>query len=259
MTFDNLIFTREDHICTIKINNPTTLNALNSSTLKELGEAADMIKADKSIYVLIITGEGRSFVAGADITEMKSLNSEEGKRFGLMGAEVFRKIESLPIPVIAAVNGFALGGGCELALACDIRLASVNAKFGQPEVSLGITPGFSGTVRLSKTVGIGKAKEMIFTGGVINAEEALKIGLVNRVIEHEKLIEEAIKLAVTICDKAPIAVKYSKEAINRASECDTDTAVMIESSLFGLCFATDDQKEGMGAFLEKRKPEFKNR
>ena len=214
---------------------------------------------DNGILAVVLTGEGRAFVAGADISEMKSKNAIEGEIFGKLGASVFRKIELLPKPVIAAVNGFALGGGCELAMSCDIRLASTKAKFGQPEVGLGITPGFSGTQRMPRLIGMGKAKELIYTADIIDAAEAYRIGLVNHVYEPEALMEEAMKMAEKIASKAPIAVKNSKEAINRGIQTDMDSAVAIEAYLFGLCFASEDQKEGMTAFFEKRKANFQNK
>ena len=214
---------------------------------------------DNGILAVVLTGEGRAFVAGADISEMKSKNAIEGEIFGKLGASVFRKIELLPKPVIAAVNGFSLGGGCELAMSCDIRLASAKAKFGQPEVGLGITPGFSGTQRMPRLIGMGKAKELIYTADIIDAAEAYRIGLVNHVYEPEALMEEAMKMAEKIASKAPIAVKNSKEAINRGIQTDMDSAVAIEAYLFGLCFASEDQKEGMTAFFEKRKANFQNK
>ena len=190
---------------------------------------------------------------------MKSLNAYEGKKWGEDGARVFRKIESLNKVVIAAVNGFALGGGCELTMACDIRIASTKAKFGQPEVGLGITPGFSGTQRLPRIVGMGKAKELIYTAKHVNAEEAYRIGLVNKVVEPEKLMEEAYAMAKTIQANSVMAVNYSKESINRGIETDIETGIAYEANIFGLCFATEDQKEGMAAFVEKRKPNFNNK
>ena len=252
MAYTKLIVEKQDNICTVKINNPEALNALNSTILKELDAAFTAIGEDDSVDVVILTGEGRSFVAGADI-------SVEGKAFGELGAAVFRKIELLNKVVIAGVNGFALGGGCELAMACDIRIASVKAKFGQPEVGLGITPGFSGTQRLPRIVGLGKAKELIYTADVIVAEEAYRIGLVNKVVEPEALMDECMAMAKKIVAKAPLAVRYAKEAINRGVETDIDTGISIESDLFGLCFSTEDQKEGMQAFLGKRGAEFKKR
>lgn len=247
------------NVLIIKINNPGALNALNSEVLTEIGQAFDEASKDDNINAIILTGEGKAFVAGADISEMSTLNAEQGKLFGEHGAGVFRKIEVMPKAVIAAVNGFALGGGCELAMACDIRIASEKAKFGQPEVTLGITPGFSGTQRLSRLVGLGKAKELIFTGNIIGAKEAKDIGLVNEVVEPDKLMETALEMAKKIASNAQIAVRYSKEAIDRGYQTDITTAIDIEANLFGLCFATEDQKEGMKAFLEKRKAEFKSK
>lgn len=257
MDYQNLIIEKQEQVCIVRINHPEALNALNSVILKELEQAFDVIARDEETDVVILTGEGRAFVAGADISEMSVMKAAEGKRFGCLGAEVFRKIELLEKPVIAAVNGFALGGGCELAMACDIRIASSKAKFGQPEVGLGIIPGFSGTQRLPRIVGVAKAKELIYTAGVIPAEEAYRIGLVNKVVEPEELMKEAMAMAVIIASNAQLAVRYAKEAINRGIETDIDTGIGLENALFGLCFATQDQKEGMDAFLWKRKPEFK--
>lgn len=256
MEHTKLIIQKEGSVCTVKINHPETLNALNSTILRELESAFSEIAEDTGIDVVILTGEGRSFVAGADISEMSSLNATEGKAFGELGAKVFRQIELLDKVVIAAVNGFALGGGCELAMACDIRIASTKAKFGQPEVGLGITPGFSGTQRLPRIVGLGKAKELIYTGDIISADEAYRIGLVNKVVEPEVLQIECMMMAKKIVSKASLAVKYSKEAINRGIETDIDTGIEVENNLFGLCFATEDQKEGMRAFLNKKAPVF---
>lgn len=257
MEYQKLIIERHERICILRINHPEALNALNTLILRELSEAFDEIAADRETDVVILTGEGRAFVAGADIAEMSVMKAHEGKQFGRLGAALFRKIELCAKPVIAAVNGFALGGGCELAMACDIRIASNKAKFGQPEVGLGITPGFSGTQRLPRLVGLGKAKELIYTAAVIHADEACRIGLVNRVVEPEELMNTCMAMANAIASKAQLAVRYSKEAINRGVETDMDTGIGIETALFGLCFATADQKEGMEAFLWKRKPEFK--
>ncbi|MGB5822979.1 MAG: enoyl-CoA hydratase-related protein [Proteocatella sp.] len=248
-----------ENVLIIKVNKPSALNALSNDVLSDIGEAFDEAAADENINVIILTGEGKAFVAGADIAEMSTMNATEGKAFGEHGAGVFRKIETMPKAVIAAVNGFALGGGCELAMACDIRIASEKAKFGQPEVGLGITPGFSGTQRMSRLVGLGKAKELIFTGNIINAKEAKEIGLVNAVVEPDKLMDVAMEMAKKIASNAQIAVKYSKEAIDKGYQTDISTAIDIEANLFGLCFATEDQKEGMAAFLEKRKAEFKSK
>lgn len=257
MDFKNLITKKEGNILTISINRPEALNALNSEVLSELDAAIEMTMADDEVYVVILTGEGRSFVAGADIAEMSSLDANEGREFASKGLRIFRKLEMMEKPVIAAVNGFALGGGCELALSCDIRIASTKAKFGQPETSLGITPGFGGTQRLPRIVGLGIAKELIYTAKTIGSEEALKIGLVNAIYEPEQLMEEAMKLAQSIAKNAQFAVRHSKSAINLGYECDINTGIEIERNLFGLCFATEDQKEGMKAFLEKRTAEYK--
>ncbi|HBY02172.1 MAG TPA: crotonase [Rikenellaceae bacterium] len=259
MNLKHISLTVENHIGKITISNPPTLNALNSLIIKELEQVIEVVAASSDIYVLIITGDGRSFVAGADISEMVNLNSDLGKAFGETGSAVFRKIELLEKPVIAAVNGFALGGGCELALSCDIRVASENAKFAQPEVGLGICPGFSGTVRMAKLLGPGKAKELIFTGRVIGAAEALEIGLVNCVVKQEEIMDKAMEMANMIATKAPIAIKYSKEAINNAMDLDSEKSIEMENILFGKCFSTKDQKEGMTAFLAKQKPLFTNK
>ncbi|WP_068555282.1 short-chain-enoyl-CoA hydratase [Thermotalea metallivorans] len=250
---------KEGRVAVITMNRPEALNALNTETLKELDAAVDQLATDSEVDVIILTGEGKAFVAGADIAEMKGLSAEEGRRFGILGQQIFRKLELMEKPVIAAVNGFALGGGCELAMSCDIRIASEKAKFGQPEVGLGITPGFSGTQRLARLIGISKAKEWIFTGDMVDAGEAERWGLVNKVVSHEQLMEEAIGLASKIASKAQLAVRYAKIAINRGMETDIDTGIQIEADLFGLCFATQDQKEGMAAFLEKRKPNFQSK
>ncbi len=243
----------EDRIALLTIDRPKALNALNSSVLEELDQAIDAVDLQE-VRVLIITGSGeKSFVAGADIGEMSNLTKEEGSAFAKKGNDIFRKIESLPIPVIAAINGFALGGGCELSMACDIRLCSENAVFGQPEAGLGITPGFGGTQRLARIIGIGRAKELIFSTSNIKADEAYRIGLVNHVYPIEELLPQAKKLASRIAGNAPIAVRNCKKAINDGLQTDIDSAIVIEENLFGDCFETHDQKEGMGAFLEKRK------
>lgn len=258
MEFSTLKFEKpENGIAIIIINRPEALNALNTQVLNELEASLDSVRDDNEIQVLILTGAGRSFVAGADIAEMSSMTSLEGLAFGKKGAKVFRMIEQLPQPVIAAVNGFALGGGCELAMACDIRVASDKAKFGQPEVGLGIIPGFSGTQRLPRIVGVGKAKELIFTADIIRADEAVTIGLVNKCVPADSLMDEVMSMAKKIKSKAPIAVSLAKDAINRGTQTDLDTANSIENDLFALCFSTQDQKSGMKAFLNKEKAEFK--
>ena len=243
----------EGQIGIITINRPKALNALNSAVLDELDKTLDAVDQE-AIRCLILTGAGeKSFVAGADIGEMSTLTKAEGEAFGKKGNDVFRKLETFPIPVIAAVNGFALGGGCEISMSCDIRICSENAVFGQPEVGLGITPGFGGTQRLARIVGTGKAKEMIYGARNIKAEEAYRIGLVNNVYPAEELMPAAKKLASTIARNAPIAVRYWKRAINEGIQVYMDKAIVIEEKLFGSCFETCDQKEGMNAFLEKRK------
>lgn len=257
---NNIIFEKEDKLAFVTINRPKALNALNSETLKELNEVIDEIIKDEDIYAVVITGAGeKAFVAGADITEMKNMTVMEGRKFSMLGNSIFRKLENMEKPVIAALNGFTLGGGCELALACDIRIGSCKAKLGQPEAGLGITPGFGGTQRLSRLVGASIAKELIFTGKIIDANEAYRIGLINKVVEPEKLMEEAKALAAAIAANAPIAVRLSKTAINRGLQLDMDTAIMYEAEVFGECFSTEDQKEGMSAFVEKRNKNFKNK
>lgn len=253
MEYKYILQERQGPVCLLTLNHPETLNALNSALLKELGNVFDELEADKTITVVILTGAGRSFVAGADISEMSNLNAEEGRTFGYLGASVFRKIELSEKIVIAAVNGYALGGGCELAMACDIRIASVKAKFAQPEVGLGIIPGFSGTQRLPRLVGLGKAKELIYTGTPIDGTEAFRIGLVNKVTEPDQLLPEAKAMASAIASRPPLALKYAKEAINRGIETDIDTGIAFENTYFGLCFATTEQKLQMKAFLEKKK------
>jgi len=248
--------TLEDGIRSIVIDKPESLNALDTQVIKELSDEIDKVYNNNQIKVVILTGAGKAFVAGANISEMSVLNQEEGYKFGMAGAALFRKIETLPIPVIAAVNGFALGGGCELALACDIRIASDKAKFGQPEVSLGITPGFSATVRLPKIVGVGMAKELIFSGKIIDAVEALRIGLVNSVTTPEELMNSALELAKMIASRASGAVHKSKVSINDSSDMSTNEAIENECKLFSECFTTYEQIEGMKAFLEKRRPNF---
>lgn len=238
---------------------PKSLNALNSTILDEMNHFLDHFDCNK-YRCLIITGDGeKSFVAGADISEMANLNVPQGQTFGMRGANVFRKIETLHVPVIAAVNGFALGGGCELAMACDIRICSDNARFGQPEVGLGIIPGFSGTVRLARLVGMGMAKQLIYTGKAIKADEAMRIGLVNEVVPQAELMDKALELANQIAANAPLAVKAAKLCINAEYDMPMDEAIMYESGIFGKCFATQDQKNGMKAFLNKEKYVFEGK
>ena len=260
MELKNIILEKSEHLAIVTINRPKALNALNSETLKDLDIVLEDLEKDNNIYCVILTGYGeKAFVAGADISEMKDLSEEEGRDFGLLGNKVFRRLEKLDKPVIAAISGFALGGGCELAMACDIRIASEKAKFAQPEAGLGITPGFGGTQRLPRLVGEGKAKELIYTCATIKADEALSIGLVNKVVPLESLMDEAKAMASLIMANAPIAVKLCKDAINRGMQVDIDKAVEIEAGDFGKCFATEDQKEGMTAFMERRAKNFSNK
>ena len=259
MAYEFIKTENRDGIVIVTIDNEKNLNALNVKILKEIYNVFDELNEDKSVDVVIFAGTGRAFVAGADIAEMAPLNGPEGAIFGQIGSKSFRRIETLRYPVIAAVNGFALGGGCEVAMACDIRIASKKAKFGQPETGLGITPGFSGTQRLPRLVGMGKAKQLIFTASIISAEEAYRIGLVDELAEPEELMDKAVAMAKTIQKNAKFAVMYTKQAINAGMQTDIDSGMTIKEHVFGLCFATEDQKEGMKAFLEKRKPVFKKR
>lgn len=257
MDYKNILFTKENGIGILTINRPKALNALNTETVTELNDCVGKIENDPDVKVLIITGGGqKSFVAGADIVEMSTKNAIEGRHFGKISQDTFTRIENLPQPVIAAVNGFALGGGCELACACDFRYCSDNAKFGQPEVGLGITPGFGGTQRLPRVVGRGYGKELIFTARMIDAQEAYRIGLVNKVVPQDQLMDACMKTANEICANAKVAVQLSKSAVNRGINCDVITGIAYEDEVFGLCFATEDQKEGMAAFVEKREKHF---
>ncbi len=236
----------------ITINREQALNALNSEVLEELDKVISGIDTDV-IRAVVLTGAGeKSFVAGADIGEMSTLTKAEGEAFGKKGNDIFRKIETFPVPFIAAVNGFALGGGCEISMSCDIRIASENATFGQPETGLGITPGFGGTQRLARIVGPGMAKQLIYTARNIKADEALRIGLVNAVYPAEELMEQAEKMAGTIAGNAPIAVRACKKAINEGLELPMDEAIALEEKLFGSCFESWDQQEGMANFLRKK-------
>ena len=242
----------KDKIAVITINRPEALNALNSQVLDDLGAAFDSIDVNV-VRAVVLTGAGdKSFVAGADIGEMSTLTKAEGEAFGKKGNDVFRKIEEFPLPVIAAVNGFALGGGCEISMSCDIRICSENAMFGQPEVGLGITPGFGGTQRLARLIGAGMAKQLIYTARNIKADEAYRIGLVNAVYPQEELLAAAEKMASQIAANAPIAVRACKKAINDGLQTDIDSALVIEEKLFGSCFESEDQREGMANFLRKK-------
>ena len=260
---DYILYEQKGQTGIITINREKALNALNSQVLDELNTTLDAVNLDE-VRCLILTGAGtKSFVAGADIGEMSTLTKAEGEAFGKKGNDVFRKIETFPIPVIAAVNGFALGGGCEISMSCDIRICSDNAVFGQPEAGLGITPGFGGTQRLARLVGAGMAKQMIYTARNIKADEAYRIGLVNAVYTQEELLPAAEKMAAGIAKNAPIAVRNCKKAINEGLDLDMDAAVALKEKLFGDCFESEDQKYGMAFFLDKNKEKvkepFKNR
>jgi enoyl-CoA hydratase len=258
MAFKNVSIEKKEDIAIIKINRPQALNALNKETIIELTKAVGELSNDKNIKVAILTGEGdKAFIAGADIKQMANMSPLEAKEFAELGHGMLNKIEESRIPFIAAINGYALGGGCETLMACDICIAAKSAKLGQPEINLGIHPGFGGTQRLPRLVGRMKAKELLFTGRNIDADEALQIGLVNMVIEDEKLMETAEKIAGKIASKSPVQTQFIKELVNKCADIDLNTANSMEISYFASGFSTKDQKEGMKAFLEKRKPEFK--
>ena len=259
MEYKNILLAVKDKIAFVTINRPDKLNALNNATLDELKHCFNAIKNDNSVNVVIITGAGeKAFIAGADISELNKLNTVEGKIFSEKGQEVFNMIEKLGKPVIAVVNGFALGGGCELALACHIRIANEKAKFGQPEVNLGIIPGYGGTQRLTRLINSGRSSEMILTGDLIDSHEALRIGLVNKVFSSEEIINKATEMAEKISNKGQIAVRMALRAIVSCNDTSEAEGQNLESSLFAICCGTEDFKEGTLAFLEKRKPNFKN-
>ena len=258
MSYENIIFEIEGDVAVIRFNRPKALNAINPGVLEEVGDALDKIEADSGVRVLVLTGEGeKAFVAGADIAYMVKLSPLEGREFSRGGHELLFRLENLPIPVIACVNGFALGGGTEIAMACDFIYASENAKFGQPEINLGVIPGFGGTQRLSRLVGKAMAKELCMTGMMISAQEAKEIGLVNRVFPHGKLWEETLKTANLMAGKGKVSLRAAKRCIDRGFDVDLTSGCYMEADAFALCKASPDANEGMSAFLEKRKPEFK--
>ena len=260
MAFDNLLVERDGAVTTITINRPKVLNALNTATIDELRRAILELKADADIRVAILTGAGeKSFVAGADINELAVQTPTGGREHALKGQHVFDLIENMGKPVIAAINGFALGGGCELAMACTLRLAADSARLGQPEITLGLIPGYAGTQRLPRLVGRGRAMEMILTGAPVSADEAYRIGLVNRVVPAADLLGEAKKLAAQLASSAPIAMRYIINAVNKGVEMSFAEACQYEATLFGLVASTDDMREGTKAFLEKRKASFTGR
>ena len=260
MNYQNLLVEKKGHVATVTINRPDKLNALNSQTMNELKDAFTELKSDSETYVVIVTGSGeKAFVAGADISELNKLDVISGKSFAENGQAVFNLIKNLDKPVIAAVNGFALGGGCELALACHIRIASDNAKFGQPEVNLGIIPGYGGTQRLTRLINSGRAMEYILTGDMIDANEALRIGLISKVYPQAELMNKAMEMAKKITSKGQQAIRLSVKAVNMVDEVSGKEGLNYEASLFSLACGTEDFKEGTKAFLEKRKPDFKNK
>jgi enoyl-CoA hydratase len=260
MDYQNIIFEKEVDIAVVTFNRPKALNALNMEVLAEISDCLDRIAADEEIRAVILTGAGdKAFVAGADIKFMSTLSPLEAKKFATQGQEILFKLEGLPIPVIACVNGFALGGGNEIAMACDFIYASDKAQFGQPEINLGVIPGFGGTQRLSRLVGKGLAKELCLTGEMISAKRALEIGLVNKVFPPESLLEEAKKTARVMAQKGRVSIRAAKKVIDSGYDVDLRNALAMEADAFGLCFASEDQKEGMAAFIEKRKPVFKGK
>lgn len=254
MAYEYLTVEKEGRIAILTINRPKVLNAVDWDLVNELESAVDELSEDDNVRVIIITGTGKAFVAGADISAMSKMNSIEAREFARTGQRLTYGIENMEKVTIAAINGYAFGGGCELAMACDLRIASDKMKIGQPELKLGIIPGWAGTQRLSRLVGVGKAKELIFTGTPVGAEEALRIGLVNRVVGHESLLDEAKALAKKILEVGPIALKLAKTVINRGIDANFTTASSYEAEAFGVSFATDEAREGMKAFIEKRKP-----
>ncbi|MCL1919130.1 MAG: enoyl-CoA hydratase-related protein [Peptococcaceae bacterium] len=256
--FENVLLETKDRIATLTVNRPKVLNALNQQTLLDIKGAVEQFRDNEEADVLIITGAGeKSFIAGADIAFMVEMNSLEARSFAQLGADVFRLIETVSKPVIAAVNGFCLGGGCELAMACDFRICHEKSKFGQPEVGLGVIPGFGGTQRLPRLVGLGMAKQLLYTGEIIGAQEALRIGLVNAVTSPEDLMDEVMKVAQKVAAQGQVAVRLCKDAVHEGMQTDIDRGMALESNMFGLCFASEDQTEGMKAFVEKRKAQFK--
>ncbi|MGD9162408.1 MAG: enoyl-CoA hydratase-related protein [Desulfobacteraceae bacterium] len=258
MEYENILYSAEGNVGVIKFNRPKALNAINTDVLAEVNAALDEILENKEIKVLVFTGEGdRAFVAGADIKHMLNLTPLQAREFSRTGQDLFFRIEQLPMPVIACVNGFALGGGCEIAMACDFIYASEKAKFGQPEITLGVIPGFGGTQRLARLVGNNMAKELCMTGGMIKADEAKSIGLVNKVFPDDMLWEETMKTASLIAAKGRVSLKGIKDCIDRGADMDLANGCRMEADAFGLIFSSPDQKEGMTAFVEKRTPEFK--
>lgn len=259
MTYKNIVVEKRNGIATITMNRPQVLNALDKNTVEELTAAVQELEQDQSIQVAILTGKEKAFIAGADIKQMQSMNSMQAKSFATLGHHLLSRIEHSRLPYIAAINGYALGGGCEVMMACDLIIASSSAKIGQPEINLGIHPGFGGTQRLPRFVGVTKAKELLLTGDTIDAQEALRIGLINKVVDPDKLMDETMKLAQKILSKSTLQTAFIKDLVNTGANIDLPSACALEIAMFSASFSTEDQKEGMTAFLEKRKPLFKGK
>ena len=258
MSYENILFEVKDGVALITFNRPKAMNAMNPATLAELDHALEAVQKDESVRVLVLTGSGeKAFVAGADITEFQKMGPLDARHFAEQGQTIFFKLEQLPIPVIACVNGFCLGGGCEMAMSCDFIYASERAKFGQPEINLGLIPGFGGTQRLLRLVGRAKAKELCLTGEMIDARQAKELGLAAKVFPAEQLVEETMKVARLLASRGRVAVRAVKQVIDRGADVDLKSGCALEAEAFGTCFASQDAKEGVAAFLEKRKPEFR--
>ncbi len=254
MSYENLLVERLDSVAIVRLNRPEALNALNIATMTELDHLVGELDRDPDVKAIILTGDGKAFAAGADISEMKDMTAMEARAFALRTQRILARLENADTPVIAAINGYALGGGCELAMACDLRFAAVDAKIGQPELRLGVTPGWAGTQRLSRLVGVGKAKEMIYTAEPVDGEEAQRIGLVNKAVPRDELMDLVLEVARKMISMGPVALRMAKTVINRGVDSSLSTATSYEAEAFGLCFGSGETKEGMTAFLERRKP-----
>ncbi len=254
MSYDNLLVEKKDGIALVKFNRPKAYNALNVATMTELGQAVAKLDKDPDVKVIVLTGEGKAFAAGADIAEMKDMNGMEARAFALRTQRILARLENLDKPVIAAINGYALGGGCEVALACDLRYMAEGTKIGQPELKLGVIPGWAGTQRLTRLVGVGRAKEMIYTAEPVDGREAERIGLVNKAVPADQLMDVVMEVAGKLMLMGPVALRMAKTVVTRGIDSSLSTATSYEAEAFGLCFASGETKEGMGAFLDKRKP-----